>query len=1024
MKIISDKITLIKLAVALTAFCASFFLQPDSAVAQTPLRTLNFNRDWKFALGDTQGAQASSFNDAKWDAIGLPHSFSLPYFGSTRFYVGYGWYRKHFQVPATWKGQRLTLDFEGVFQDAEVFVNGQSVGRHRGGYTGFEVEITGAAKTGDNLVAVRVNNLWNARLAPRAGEHTFSGGIYRDVHLVVKNPLHMTWYGTFVTTPQVSQTAATVNVKTEVVNQSGTAKACTVRQTIYAPDGKQVAQWQNRQSVAPGGTVNFDQTSKPLANPQLWHPDHPFLYTVRTAVLDGSQIVDETTSPLGLRWFKWTADQGFFLNGEHFYIYGANVHEDHAGWGDAVTDAGFERDVKLVKDAGFNFIRGSHYPHDPAFVAACDRLGVLLWSENAFWGTGGSQTEGYWSASAYPPLEADQPEFQSSVKQQLGEMIRINRNHPSVVAWSMGNEAFFSARSVLPKTKAFLGELVAETHRLDATRPAAIGGVQRPLDENRIDKVGDLAGYNGDGASIGIFQNPGVPNIVSEYGSTTSTRPGRYTPGWDQLGKENGQPVYPWRSGQVIWCMFDHGSIAGDNLGRMGIVDYFRIPKRAFYWYRNEYRHIPPPAWPVAGTPAKLRLEADKTVLTATDGTDDTHLLVTVLDAQGQELSNNVPVTLTLVSGPGEFPTGPSITFEPGSDIAILDGKAAIEFRSYYAGKALIRATSPGLTPAEIEITCNGGPKWMPGVTAAVKARPYTRFIQAGTTPPPPRSAVQELRLASDRPTKASSTTANTSPANVNDGKTATIWQAAADDGAPWIRVDLENTYALNRVQLTFPKAGLYQYKIEVSADGGTWTTVVDQSQSENTDPVRTATGNFGSGIRFLRVSFNGAPAGQSAALAELAVGGGTSVKFNTGQLGGTIIGTAGSWDNRPDGTKEAALDGDPNTFFDSLTGDGSWVGLDLGSGKTARLSKILFRPRPESDQDSGFAQRMVGGQFQIANKADFSDAVTVFTITNAPVQGKMTEQLIANPTPFRYVRYLSPNGSNGNVGEVEFYGQ
>jgi hypothetical protein len=253
--------------------------------------------------------------------------------------------------------------------------------------------------------------------------------------------------------------------------------------------------------------------------------------------------------------------------------------------------------------------------------------------------------------------------------------------------------------------RAFLEELVNYTHTLDPTRPAAIGGAQRPVDENRIDQIGDLAGYNGDGSSLPVFQNPGVPSLVSEYGSTSAVRPGKYEPGWGDLAKDNGQAVHPWRSGQAIWCMFDHGSIAGENLGRMGIVDYYRLPKRAWYWYRNEYRRIPPPAWPQEGVPAGLKLAADKTELRSVDGTDDTLVAVTVVNKDGKPISNCPPVTLTVDRGPGEFPTGPSITFDPHSDIAIRDGQAAIEFRSYYAGRTLIRATSPGLRDATIEIT-------------------------------------------------------------------------------------------------------------------------------------------------------------------------------------------------------------------------------------------------------------------------------------------------------------------------------
>ena len=546
-------------------------------------RNLNFNRDWKFQLGDITNAQTVKFKDADWDSIGLPHSFSIPYFASSKFYIGYGWYRKHFTVPQTWRGQRINLEFDGAFQVAEVFVNGRRAGEHRGGYNGFSFDITDAVKSGDNVVAVRVNNLWNGQLAPRAGEHTFSGGIYRDVRLVVTAPLHVAWYGTFVTTPQVSQESGTVNVKTEIVNDSGKSKTATVKTSICGATGHSVAEMESTQTVAANSTVIFDQTSQPIANPKLWHPDHPCLYSVKTTVLDAGKPVDDFTSPLGFRWFKFTADQGFFLNGEHYYFKGANVHQDHAGWGDAVADSGFYRDVKMVKDAGFNFIRGSHYPHAPSFSAACDELGVLFWSENCFWGTG--SFENPWGVSAYPPELEDQAGFDQSVKDSLREMIRIHRNHPSIIAWSMDNEVFFTAQSTMPKVRELLKATVALSRELDPTRPAAIGGCQR----GDIDKLGDVAGYNGDGARL--FLDPGIPSVVSEYGSTIADRPGQYEPGWGDLQAEK----FSWRSGEAIWCAFDHGSIAGRNFGAMGMIDYFRLPKRQWYWYRNEYKNIPPP---------------------------------------------------------------------------------------------------------------------------------------------------------------------------------------------------------------------------------------------------------------------------------------------------------------------------------------------------------------------------------------------------------------------------------------------
>jgi len=673
----------------------------------------------------------------------------------------------------------------------------------------------------------------------------------------VTEPLHVTWYGTFVTTPQVSAESGTVNVKTEIRNESATAKDCAVRTDIVDPAGKTVATVSSTQTVPAGSTVTFDQTTAPVANPKLWHIDHPFLYTAVSKVSDGSQVADNFTTPFGFRWFKWTADQGFFLNGGHLYFKGVDVHQDHAGWGDAVADSGFFRDVKLVKDAGFQFIRGSHYPHDPAFADACDQLGILFWSENCFWGMGGRSSDGFWNASAYPTNSADDAAFEQSAKDSLRDMIRINRNHPSIVAWSMCNEVFFSDKSVLPKVRALLSQLVALTHELDPTRPAAIGGCQR----GSLDKLGDIAGYNGDGARL--FINPGIPNLVTEYSSVRAVRPGKYTADFKNLLEGPGdktQPFfwrYPWRSGEVLWCMFDHGSIAGDE-GKTGIVDYFRLPKRGWYWYRNEYLHIPPPAWPPDGTPAGLKLSADKTTLKSADGTDDAQIIVTVVDADGKALSNSPAVTLTIESGPGEFPTGPSIAFALDSDIAIHDGEAAMEIRSYYAGETVIRATSPGLKDATITINTLGGPKYVAGVTPTVRPRPYVRFTgQAAKVSATPASSIFGL----NNPVLASSEADGHAANFGNDGNAATFWQASADDANPWWQVDLERAVTMQQAKITFPDGGNYRYKIETSSDGQRWTLVADQTQTASTGKVRTDV--FANPIsgHLLRVTFTGKPA-------------------------------------------------------------------------------------------------------------------------------------------------------------------
>ncbi|HCE00407.1 MAG TPA: beta-galactosidase, partial [Armatimonadetes bacterium] len=810
--------------------------------------------------------EAVACREQDWEAINLPHSFSLPYFAaSDKFYTGYGWYRKRFMVPRAWAGKRIHLEFDGVFQVAEVFLNCRRIGEHRGGYTGFAFDVTDAAKPGDNVLALRVNNLWDARLAPRAGEHVFSGGIYRNVRLVITAPLHVAWYGTFVTTPQVSRESAKVNVKTEVANDSARPRSATVRTLVLDAKGRTVASMASTGTVEAHSTLIFDQASPPIAHPKLWSPEHPNLYSVKTIVLDGRKPVDDYLSPLGFRWFRFTADRGFFLNGEHRYFRGAGLHQDHAGWGDAVADSGFFRDVKMMKDCGFDFIRASTYPHAPAFDRACDELGMLLWIDCTFWGIGGFRGDGDWFASAYPTNQTDEAAFEANVKEQLRETIRIHRNHPSVIVWSMCNEPFFSAEEVMPKVRRLLTDMVACSHELDPTRPAAIAGCQR----GDIDRIGDIAGYNGDGARL--FVDPGIPNVVTEYGSTIADRPGKYEPGWGDLPLTPGANPnvvgswrFPWRSGEAIWCGFDHGSIAGREFGAMGLVDYFRLPKRSWYWYRNEYLRIPPPEWPTTGVPAALRLTADKTTLRSVDGTDDAHIIVTVVDENGRPVNSCPPVTLTVDRGPGEFPTGPSITFAAGSDIPIRDGQAAIEFRSYFAGRTLIRATSPGLKSAAIEITSLGEPKFVPGKTPPARPRPYTRFTGDA-------SVTAWLALGTNNPTAASSEAPGHSGRLANDGNPNSFWQAAAADNAPWLRVDLEKLVTVRQVRLTFPVAANWRYRVEVSVDGRSdWKLVAersDGSRREATYQDDAAEGAYG---RFLRVTILRAPAERTAGIAEV----------------------------------------------------------------------------------------------------------------------------------------------------------
>jgi glycosyl hydrolase family 2/F5/8 type C domain-containing protein len=808
----------------------------ELAVTSRGRARVNFNADWRFTLGDVPDAQSPDFDDAKWESTGLPHSFSIPYFRSASFYVGYGWYRKTLSLPALPAGRRLSLEFEGAFQEAEIFVNGIAVGHHRGGYTGFTVDITSAVHPGKNVIAVRVNNKWDPTLAPRAGEHVFSGGLYRDVWLTATNDVHVAWTGTRVTTPELSDASGRAAVDTEVRNESVKSANVILHTEIVDERGSIVSTLPDAQVTLPSGqTIIGKQESGAIANPRLWSPETPVLYRAVTSLLVGGKVVDRFETEFGFRWIVWTADKGFFLNGKHRYFRGANVHQDQAGWGDAVTNRAIDRDVQLIKDAGFDFIRGSHYPHDPHFAEATDRIGLMFLSEESFWGTAGFKSP--WASSAYPTEPTQDAAFDASVKQQLAEMIRINRNHPSIIAWGMDNEVFFSAKETMPQVRRLLAEEVALTHELDPTRPASIDGAQR----GDIDHIGDIAGYNGDGAFL--FPNPGIPNFVAEYGLPMEDRPGPYEPGWGDLprtpgAEKNGSNPYPWRlswrSGETIWAGFDHGSIAGRKFGGMGMIDYFRLPKRQWYWYRNTYRHIAPPEWPQPGRAASLRLTSSSPTIQRADGTDDVQLVVTVIDAQGRAISNSPPVRLTIESGPGELPTGRSILFAPNSDIQNLDGRAAIAMRSWQSGVTRLRATSPGLKDGVLEIRILEGPPFVAGVTPVAVDRPYRPSEGASDE----KTAAEE-RFGWNNPTAASSSAADHSSRLVDDGDPSTYWCPRPGDADPWVSVDPERILQYRRLLLTFPKAADYGFVAEIETANGAWEEIASEAPGADTRRVR-----------------------------------------------------------------------------------------------------------------------------------------------------------------------------------------
>ena len=777
------------------------------------------NGDWLYINGDVKEGAKIKLDCSAWQRIGLPHTMSLPYFEAKQFYMGYGWYRHNLTLLKKDINKHITLDFDGVFQDAEVYVNDIFCGRHVGGYTGFSIDISKAVKTGNNIIAIRVNNNWRPDVAPRAGEHTFSGGIYRDVRLVIRDNTYLDWYGIWITTPSLESTEgkrSNVNAKTRVVNSSNEIADLSLAQIVLDINNKIVAKIISKKRLYPNQVWNSDETTGAINSPSLWSPDSPNLYTLKTVLYNKGRVIDSKINKFGFRWFKFTADKGFFLNGKHLYLRGANVHQDQAGWGDAATDSAAYRDVLMIKKCGMNFIRGSHYPHSPAFVQSCDKLGILLWSEAPYWSTYGDNKDGWWTASGYPITASDTAAFERSCIQQLREMIQIHRNSPSVIAWSMCNEPFFTESKTLENVKRLLAKMVRASHVFDPNRPAGIGGCQRPTDKNRLDLIGDIAGYNGDGATIAEFQNPGVASIVTEYGSTMDVRPGKYGAGWGDLERDNGWKGKPWRSGQAIWCAFDHGTQVNGDFGRMGFIDYQRLPKRRYYWYCHEYRNIIPPAERKQGIPAAILVTASKTKNIKADGTEDAQLIVSVVDKDKLPISNSPKVTLTIKSGPGQFPTGRSICFSPDDDIYIRDGQCAITIRSYYSGNTVVEASSDGLSSSKVFLSFCNGPIYKKGVTPLYTEHPYHRFIKQN---------IDELKMfGKNSPIFASSMVNEHTSSMATDNDIKSYWAPLPNDKKPWIMLDTERCIKVENVNIKLAsESKVKDYKVETSLDGEEW---------------------------------------------------------------------------------------------------------------------------------------------------------------------------------------------------------
>lgn len=567
---------------------------------------VRFNADWKFHLGDVTGGETAVLNDSVWRILDLPHDwsaegeFSPTHASCTGFLLGgIGWYRKTFPTESAWFDKKVCVTFDGVYRNAEVWINGHSLGQRPFGYITFQYDLTPyLLKNGNNVLAVRAarENVADSRWYP-------GSGIYRDVWLTVTSPVHVVLWGDSITTPLADAKSADVVVRTEVMNGTATAQSVRVGWQIVKPDGSMLKELAQNEIIAPKGSFTFSQWQK-IAKPELWSPDSPALYTMVSRVFVDDKLTDETRTSFGIRTFYFDANNGFFLNGQNLKIKGLCLHHDGGVVGAAVPDDVLERRLKRVKQIGGNAIRCSHNPMSPVLYDLCDRLGLLVIDE-AFdeWEIGKRKWvdgRNHGQAGRFGYSE----DFEQWAERDCADMVRRDRNHPSIIMWSIGNEIDYPTDPyVLEETRAVEGfvqddkqpkqtrlavvapKLIAAVKRNDPTRPVtmALANVVSGNATGLVQML-DVVGYN--------YQE-------KDYQRDHQAYPTRVI-----YGSENGRNYQQWTavvdhsfiSGQFLWVGFDFLGEAGEwpNHGsQSGLFDTRGFLKPSAYQRQALWSDVP-----------------------------------------------------------------------------------------------------------------------------------------------------------------------------------------------------------------------------------------------------------------------------------------------------------------------------------------------------------------------------------------------------------------------------------------------
>ncbi|GEM_PF-83413 len=505
-------------------------------------REFPFDADWRFHRGDVEAGESSAYDDTSWRLLDLPHDWSIEDLPGTQSPFdpnaisaldggfttgGTGWYRKRFPAPDELRGKRVELQFDGIYMNADVWLNGRHLGNHPYGYTSFWYDVTDYLRFGqENVVAVRVRN-------EGVNSRWYSGsGIYRHVWLRVVEPVHVKPWGVCVITPDAHESSAKVNVKSELVNESDQLAKITLITRILDAKGAEVVRIEDRHNIQPEVSRQFSQDGV-VRSPLLWSPESPTLYTAVVEVRDEDCLLDRVQTRFGIRTLDFDVEKGFLLNGKPTLLKGGCVHHDNGPLGSAAFDRAEQRRVELLKAAGFNTIRCAHNPPSEAFLDACDRLGMLAIDE-AF---------DMWAEPSKP--QDYHLYFNEWWQRDIDSMVLRDRNHPCIILWSIGNEIPNMDSPAVAKTAATLAEYV---HRLDPTRPvtAAVNALSEKKDP--FFTALDVCGYN-----YGL----------AHYDSDHKRLPKRIMYGSESYALDAYEYWVavldrPWVIGDFVWTAFDY----------------------------------------------------------------------------------------------------------------------------------------------------------------------------------------------------------------------------------------------------------------------------------------------------------------------------------------------------------------------------------------------------------------------------------------------------------------------------------